>query len=124
MALVEDHDLVELLVDTLAGLVERDKGGLLHDVGQKAEGLGIVESGRCVETTSRVVPRSEDTASAPHLGDRDTLPLSARDTAHEGVADDGVGGVLDVEHGEEELEHFLAELLVGDAWNLALGVLG
>jgi len=111
--LVDDEDLVELLVDALAGLVERDERRHLVDVGEDAQRLGVVESGRGVETASRVVPRGDARPGRHHLGDRDALALAARDAAHEGVADLGVARVRDAEHAQEELHDLLVELLLG-----------
>ena len=39
--------------------------------------------------------------SGHHLGDRDTLALATRDTSHELVTNEGVGGVFHVEHLEK-----------------------
>jgi hypothetical protein len=51
---VDDKDLVELLVNTLTGLVEGDEGRHLVNVGKNAKSLGVVESGGGVETTGAV----------------------------------------------------------------------
>jgi hypothetical protein len=51
---VDDENLVELLVDTFTGLVEGDEGRHLVNVGEDAEGLGVVESGGGVETTRAI----------------------------------------------------------------------
>jgi hypothetical protein len=50
--IINDEDLVELLVYTFTSLVEGDEGRHLVNVGEDAEGFGIVQSGRSVETAS------------------------------------------------------------------------
>lgn len=52
---VDDHDLVELVVDALTGLIEGDKGSLVHDIGQESKGFGVVESSGGVETSRRLI---------------------------------------------------------------------
>src|SRR4051812_14383788 len=44
-ALVDDHDLVEEIVDVLRRLVQRDKSARLVQVGLDTEGLGKVQGG-------------------------------------------------------------------------------
>jgi hypothetical protein len=96
----------------------------VSEIGQKSQRLGIVERGRSIEASGRVVPRSKGDVTTEHLGDRDSLSLSSRNTSHEGVTDVGVGRVLDVEHGEQEVENLLSELGVGDTGNLLSRGLG
>ncbi|KAI3475787.1 hypothetical protein L1887_62784 [Cichorium endivia] len=112
-ALVDDHDLVELLPDTLAGLVERDEGGEADNVGEDAHALGVVERRRGVETARGVVPAEHGGTRGHALGDTDTLALATRHATNGGGSDEGVCGVRDAEHLEEGVEHLLVERLDG-----------
>ena len=90
----------------------KNSRGHLVDVGQNSERLGIVESSRGIEAASRIVPhlsskdlfsrarkhKTRAEAKTHHLGDRDTLALPSRDSAHRRRADLGVLGVRDAEH--------------------------
>ena len=71
-----------------------------------------------------IIPRSKDGASAKHFGNRDTLAFTTRHTTHEGVTDDGVGSVLDVEHRQEQVVDIVLELLVGHAIDTSVWGLG
>ena len=53
LALVDDADLVEDLVQLLACLVNGDDTGLTADVGRDADGLDELECSRSIETSSR-----------------------------------------------------------------------
>lgn len=55
-SLGDDGDLVELLVDSVTGLVETDNGGVPLDVGHDSENLVESQGGIGVETSSGVVP--------------------------------------------------------------------
>jgi len=115
LTLVDQEDLVELLVDTFTSLVQGDERGHFGDIGQGPDALGVIERGRGIETTRRVVPRKDTTLSTERLCDRDTFPLSTRDTTDELVSDQSSRGVLDVEHLEQGVEELFTELMLGDA---------
>jgi hypothetical protein len=89
--------------------------GYSRDVGQGPDALGVIERGRGIETTRRVVPRKDTTLSTERLCDRDTLPLSTRDTTDELVSDQSSRGVFDIEHLEQGVEELFTELVLGDA---------
>ena len=147
LTLVDQEDLVELLVNTFTSLIQGDERrhfaievcevrsqfvvrSICHasadhsrDVGQGPDTFGIVERGRGVETTRGVVPGKDTTLTTESLGDRDTLPLSTRDTSNKLVTDKGVGSVLNVEHLEQGAEEFFTELLLRNtAGKLARGL--
>lgn len=82
-----------------------------EDVGEDSEGLRVVESGGSIKSSSRVVPRCDASVRCHHLGDRDPLPLASRNSSSEGISDDGVLGVLDVEHLKERRLNLLPEVL-------------
>jgi hypothetical protein len=52
---IDDQNLVETLVDVLRGLVERNKGGRLVDVGESAQGASVVDGCRGVKSSSLVL---------------------------------------------------------------------
>lgn len=56
LASVDQHDFVELLIQSLRSLIQRDQGGTLGKVGQSAKRLDITDGRGGVETTSRVIP--------------------------------------------------------------------
>lgn len=87
MTFVEDENLVELVENTFTGLVERDKGGLAHDVSKKSKRLGVIESRGSIETSSRVVPGADSGARTEHFGDGDTLSFTTGNTSNKGIAD-------------------------------------
>lgn len=110
-ARIDDEDFVKLLIDTLTGLVEGDEAGGLEDVCHDAKRLGVVEGGGGIETLRTVVPGSDGRSSGDHLGDGYSLSLTTRDTSDLSVTDEGVAGVGNVEHPEQQAEYFLFELL-------------
>lgn len=85
-----------------------------RNIGQGPDTLGVIERGRGIETPRRVVPRKHTTLSTERLGDRDTLPLSPRDTSDELVPDERIRGVLDVEHLKQGSEELFPELFLRD----------
>lgn len=90
-----------------AHLVDRENGREICDISSDAQGAGVFESGRSIETTGTVVVASdlatcvgkegerkrsrsesiEKLTSRQELGDRNTLALSSRDTANVVVTD-------------------------------------
>ena len=85
-----------------------------RDIGQSPDTLGVIQSGRSIQTTSRVIPRKHTTLSTESLGDRNTLPLSSRNTSDEFVSDQRVARVLNVQHLEQGGKEFLSEFFVRD----------
>jgi len=56
VSMIEDHELVEKVVDTLSGLVEGD-GGLTKNVSHNPQTLDEIQRGTHVEPTRQVVPQ-------------------------------------------------------------------
>ena len=80
-----------------------------------AKRFRIVERSRSIQTSRRVVVRTDSSASNHHFSDRDTLALTTRDTADERVSNDRVFRVFNVEHAEQHIDDLLLEFVLGDA---------
>jgi hypothetical protein len=122
--IVENHDLVELIVNTFTSLVKGNKGSLVHDIGQKSKGFSVIKSSGSVKTSSRIVPRANGCTTTEHFPDGYSFPLSTGYTSNESVSDNSVFSVFDVEHRQEHSEDLFLELFVAETFNLSLGGLG
>ena len=126
-ALVDEHDLVEEVVQALAGLVQGDEGGDVGHVGKGAQALDVLERRARVEPPGRVVPALRAGLGDHGLGDGDALLLAAGDASDHGVADLGVQRVLDPEDlgdDAQELSHVVGPALALLARVLARGAGG
>ena len=54
MPSADDHNLIEKIVDTLSGLVERNEGGLAENVRRDPQRLDEIQCGTSVQSTRRV----------------------------------------------------------------------
>lgn len=113
---IDDKNLVELLVDTFTSLVKGDEACSLEHIGENAERLGIVQGGGGIETLGCIVPGGNSRACRHHLGDRDSLALSTRDTSNFGITDEGILRVRNVQHAQEQVSDFVSELFNALSW--------
>ena len=119
-ALIDHEDLVEEVVDTLTGLVEGDESGLAEDVCHDSQGLDEIECGTGIQSTGGIIPGLNPSAGSHHLSDRNPLTFTATDTTNEGIADERLFGVRDVEHAEEEIFDFIDKPLASDTGKATL----
>jgi len=108
---VQHGDLVEGVVDGLAGLVHSDGVGVGANVGRHSQGVHKLQRAGRVQATSTVVPRRDGRSRNHHLGNADTLPLAARHAADVIVADLGVVRVRQPKHGHVHPGDVLAVLI-------------
>lgn len=114
-ALVQHNGLVEQVVGTLGRLIDGNTGGAAKQLGLQAESLAELDGVGAVQTTGTVVPALERRTREGSLGDGDALPLTARHATHVLVADAGVDGVADAEHGHDDIPQVVGEYITGDA---------
>jgi len=99
---VEDGGLVEYVVDGLTGLVHGHCVGADTDVRGYAQGLDELEGAGRVETAGAVVPCADWRLGEHHLGDTNALAFASGYAADKVVADFGVVGVGESEHGHDD----------------------
>ena len=83
----------------------------LAEVGRDTERFAVLDGGRGVETSRRVVVASDLGARREQLRDGDTLALTARDSTDDVVADFGVVRVLEAEESEQDVALVVDRLL-------------
>ncbi|KAI6755228.1 hypothetical protein HG531_004334 [Fusarium graminearum] len=97
-ALIDDQNFVHELVNAFTGLVQGDESGSVADVCHNAKRSRVIEGGRRVQSSGRVIPGHDSRLGGQCFGDRDSLSFTTRNTSSVFVADDGASCVADTKH--------------------------
>jgi hypothetical protein len=86
LSFIKHEDFVELIKDSIAGLIEGDDRSQSEDISHRSDSLDVLKGSGRIETSCRIIPTVDASASCHCFDDADTFTLTATNTSNEGVA--------------------------------------